>query len=239
MNFRKIISNIFRRRTTVLVGAGAAIEIGGVSTSRITSDIRNTTQSILNPANVSTPTNRRFIDEIATALDNYFGVPCHFEDIFHALEILDSCIHAGSPQTAKEFKPHFFPFFTASPQNWLDTFAIMSAKRDLLETISNLVGQYDSAFQPAGQHKWYADFWRNLNMNMPLDIGTLNYDKTIETSLAGFNLEDGYGTVNTTPIRFKPRKVLRTCKSRLLHLHGSTLFGYSPTAKYEYISGYV
>jgi hypothetical protein len=230
MNIQKFINVFRRKRATVLVGAGAAIEIGGASTGRITNEIRQKVQSVVNPANIATSISRSFIDEIANALNSYFGNPpgCHFEDIFHTLEVLDSCVHAGSASTGKQFKPHFFPFFTANPQNWLDRYAIMAAKRDLLETISNLVAQYDAAFAPYGQHRWYANFWRTLYNAIPLDIGTLNYDRTIETSLSGLRYEDGYGTVATNPLRFNPKRVLRTSRSLLLHLHGCTLYGYSP-----------
>lgn len=212
---------------SVIVGAGAALEVGGPSTSLITQSIRQTYQHIVSVTGAPSTT-RQFIDQVATQLDTYFGSEgCHFEDIFHTLEMLDSCVYAGLTSTAKEFKPHFFPFFNPATGNWLNTYAISTAKNDLLRTIADLIRPYDASFDPIGGHSWFANFWRQFANNYSLDIGTLNYDRTIEASIAGIPFEDGYPNLGTTPIRFDPLRLIQFPGTRIMHLHGSTLFGYS------------
>jgi hypothetical protein len=225
-----------RNRCTVFSGAGLSIPVGGLVSTTLTALIRNTTQEYVDPSNPTGPLLRRqFIDEVARVLDVYFAPQsCNFEDIFHALEVLDSCVNVGSTGTIKQFKPHFYPFFTPtipSAGPWINQFALNAAKKDLLETVANAIHSYDSAFSPAGANTWFAAFWRNMIADLLLDLGTLNYDNTIEHSLQPLHhLEDGY-SLSAQPssfARFEPTHFCGYHGSRMMHLHGNIHFGFDP-----------
>lgn len=223
----------FKKRCTVFAGAGLSISIGGCISSTLTTHIRSIQQTIPGPGGTSYQ--RPFINEVATVLDTYFGQPCNFEDIFHTLEILGSCVHAHNPRTAKQFKPHFLPFFTANAPttgSWFDPITLIVAKEDLLRAVGNAIEAYENNFQPNGSHNWYASFWRQLKSKLQLDVAILNYDNTIESSLEGIaRLEDGYGfsSPSTNYTRFDPYLLINSRRSKIFHLHGNIRFGHDPT----------
>jgi hypothetical protein len=55
---------------------------------------------------------------------------------------------------------------------------------------------------------------------------TLNYDDTIEQSLGEDAHEDGFVLTNEGNARFEPKALRHSGKTRILHLHGSTRYGY-------------
>src|SRR6266478_9076605 len=91
-------------RATAFIGAGAVVDSGGPLTSALTAAVRNRPQWTGNPRQLKATTPA--IQQIADMLDKYFapGI-ANFEDIFHAIESLNSLNFGMTPKTAKEFKP--------------------------------------------------------------------------------------------------------------------------------------
>lgn len=118
----------------------------------------------------------------------------------------------------------------------------------MIKVIGDQVEEYDNKFQPDGAHKWFADFWREAALYNKWNIATLNYDTCIEKSIKVF--EDGYQNTQTEIGRYinhpseyikcykySPENIRGSELTKIMHLHGSILFGY-PIKKirqfYEY-----
>ena len=79
-----------RKRITCLLGAGATIPVGGPTTTKITEAARRKVQHVIDPG-TNAWVDVAFIDEIANRLNDFLAPhSCHFEDIFHVLETLES-----------------------------------------------------------------------------------------------------------------------------------------------------
>jgi hypothetical protein len=171
----------------------------------------------------------QFIDEAASRLDEFLApAHCHFEDIFDALESLQSFYAAWQPATVEEFKPRLAAFVQAADSHWFDLMRLIAAKQSLLEAIAEQVEQSIAAFQPSGSHSWFRAFWLKALAAAAWDIATLNYDNLLEQISP--DLEDGFEP-SPTWSRFNANRLLGTKRSRILHLHGSIHYGYMPLAK--------
>src|SRR4051812_25371804 len=94
---------------TAFIGAGAVLDIGGPTTSAFTDAVRRRQQWNGAPGpHVTVPA----IEQIAAALDTYYGTRANFEDVYHAVESLISLRAGLRPRTAKEFKPAVGAFVT-------------------------------------------------------------------------------------------------------------------------------
>ncbi len=210
---------------TAFIGAGAVLNIGGPTTSRLTDAVKLRLQWDGVPnSNVNVPA----IQQIADALDRYYpaATPANFEDIFHAVESLISLRTGIAPRTVKEYKPAIGAFVTANAAaNWNDI--ILSLASDhIVDEVANLIARYVSGFEPNAAHRWFADFWRDATARCHWDVGTLNYDDCLERSLNGGSWEDGFVQVDPGIHRFDPRRIVSSTLTRVLHLHGSVFYGY-------------
>ncbi|MBI3583462.1 MAG: SIR2 family protein [Nitrospinae bacterium] len=215
-------------RVTAFIGAGAIIDIGGPTTHDITNKVRSVQQDIFDTsAKCMVP--RPFIEEVAQHLSSFWGIEPNFEDIFHALEMLDSCRVGWDIKAAKEFRPALSGFVDSIDDRFFDQMALMIAKNDLIKTVAEQIDSYDAAFNPNVTHSWYADFWRQATNKLPWDIATINYDTCIDKSLHGYtSYEDGFEYIEAGLHKFCPNKVCNSDKTKIIHLHGCIYYGYPP-----------
>ena len=210
---------------TAFIGAGAVLNIGGPSTSTLTTAVRHREQWTGDPRN---PCARiPAIRQIADALDAYYAPgAATFEDIFHAIETIGSVQVGLTARTAKEFKPAVGAFVGAGLTARYDSIVLLGALNDIIDEVAQRIMRYVVGFQPAGAHQWFADFWREATARCHWDIGTLNYDNCVEQSLAAGTWDDGFVCVDPGIYRFDPTRILTGALTRILHLHGSVFFGY-------------
>lgn len=220
---RTLCSWFRRKRITCLLGAGATIPIGGPKTTEITDAARQKTQHVIDPS-TNTWIDVRFIDEIAEKLNDFLAPSrCHFEDIFHVLESLESYRAGWLPSTHERHKPRFAAFVTPVEEKWFNLMWLIEAKRSLLEAVAEQVEQSLGRFQPHGKHQWFRTFWMSALAMGAWDIATLNYDNVLEQ--IDPQLEDGFPPASNWS-RFDPRRLWTSKESTILHLHGSIFYGY-------------
>lgn len=210
-------------RITALLGAGAAVDIGGPLSSDLTKTVRAKTQDLFVPGHgmVTTP----LLGRIADILDDYFGPQgCHFEDIFYTLESLATYEKANHPGVIKKFKPHLGAFLKQHDASFFDPIALLKAKQDLLSIVADNIYNYQQQYDADGKDLWFAEFWRKGTSCCPWDIATLNYDHSVEDSIGSY--EDGYEDFGMPFKRFNPKKLLQSDNTKVLHLHGSIYYGH-------------
>jgi len=210
-------------RVTVLLGAGASIEVGGPTTSQITEAAQNTIQKIRLPNHAD-----RFpiLNEITQVLKTHYKETATFEDVFHALELLQSFLVSDKETTVKYYKSAMPALFQLRSEFTYDPAALRVAKQDILNIIADFIENQMKVFDPSGKHSWFSGFWNVLSNRADLDIATLNYDNTVEQSFKSETLYDGFERLSSTTARFNPKKFFCAKKSKIGHLHGSVLYGY-------------
>lgn len=224
-----------RKRITCLLGAGATIPLGGPKTSDITVAARQKSQHVIDPS-TNTWVHVAFIDELAQRLDQFLAPQrCHFEDIFHVLETLESYRAGWEPGTHERYKPRPAAFFAPSDERYFNLMWLIAAKRSLLEAVAEQVEESLGRFERDGRHQWFRKFWTDALRRATWDIGTLNYDNLLEQINA--ELEDGF-PANPKWARFDPHRLWTSRKSRILHLHGSIFYGYLPFSEQEQFVDY-
>ena len=209
-------------RVTTFIGAGAAIEIGGPTTNRVTQLVREKEQTLIDKR-------INFIEHVAKVLERQYGQPTNFEEIFHTLELISS-YRTGWQGAIKKFTPFLTAF--AKPRLtrfFKDDLALNLAKRDLIKTVAELIYDYDSRYLVSGKNKWHVNFWNEFSMAFKLDIATLNYDTCIEQSIP--TLEDGFEKTEYQFERFNPKKLVDSRGSKIYHLHGCINYGYAKGQK--------
>lgn len=188
-------------RTTVLLGAGAALELAPDGADWATTE--NITRSIIDvlPTGYDTYTQKRY--KITLLRDIYEHIcrtyspkpldpnakgaaaKVHFEILFHILEMLSTYSRSWAPGTHQIHRAPFAPFIRpAFDFNRDDLFL---ASRHLLSKIYDMVYTYDSRFSEI-KNDWYRVFWSERRDAW--DVFNLNYDTTIEQSLEVY--EDGF-----------------------------------------------
>lgn len=225
-------------RTTVLLGAGAALELAPDDADWATTE--NITRAIIDelPTGYDACTQKR---HNITLLKDIYEHICqayspktldpdakgsaakvHFEILFHILEMLSTYSRSWSPSTHQSHKAPFAPFI--QPAFEFNRDDLFLASRHLLLKIYDMEYSYDSNFSEI-KNDWYRDFWSSRRDSW--DVFNLNYDTTIEQSLKEY--EDGYEFLpdEDSFMRFNAKKLL--CNSGNLstvnHIHGCISFG--------------
>ena len=199
-----------RERLTILVGAGAVVEISKVSTNSITT-------KLLSSNKIHTSSTALFNKIYSDLLKNNqkwdYYTP-NFEDIFHGLEILSGLFTQDN--ASPEFKP-IYKYFTSIKDEYqqFDPYKIYPPKMDitlslafsdLLEIITDSIESYSTL--PVAD--WYQNFFLNLSNHYNLDIFNLNYDNLFEKIFENYN--DGFENSkdNSTYIEFNPNLAMDT-----------------------------
>jgi len=227
-------------RTTVLLGAGAAIEIGGPTTMDITKNLLNNDlifdldifdneedQYYIEETKKSIP----YMQEIFDVLKkNCHPGLLHFETIFYVTEMLHSYIETWkygeeAPNYRYVYPP--FSFFVKSAENlsenYYDTELFFYTYRRFNTVLALEIAKYNYIDD---KKNWYKYFWKNNQEKW--DIFTLNYDTTIEQSLDEF--EDGFVEMeNFACCKFAPNKLFSQSRSlsTISHLHGCINYGFN------------
>lgn len=220
-------------RLTILLGAGAAIDIGGPSTTKITDALRKF--SILDFINLSRLHRIRYIDKLYTELQSYFSSSAiNFEDIFNLLEDLISYEKGKGHPPRYGSTPGINHFLEIRNTGYCKRMRNYSALQLTIQRIVKMVWLYESRFrQNPAQHQWYLDFWQKLGREYDLDIYSLNYDSTPSVALG--QAEDGFSrTVSGQPFSdFDPNLLLQAVGHKFMNLHGSIYYGTIPTGYYN------
>lgn len=212
-------------RCTVLVGAGAALDLTNTTkniptTAYITEKIvkekpNNNSSLILNLY-------KRICEQWNILPQESYGI-VHFEILFHVLEELKTYNISWKDSVTKDYKTPFASIVTKSME--YEEKDIPICINHIINKIYEVIGTYENNLTDVC-NKWYKEFWREKGKQW--DIFTLNYDTTIEQSIG--NYEDGY-TYRTDsqsyPYKFIILKLLEN-KEKLTtinHLHGSVCLG--------------
>ena len=222
-NWLKSLKRAFKRRRTVtaLLGAGAVLDLGAPSTPTLTNAVRAAQQHLPQ----RTPT--AFIAAVHAALQQIAppGVSCTFEDVLHAIEMLESFYWGQQQQSAWEYRPAICAFNPTLNRQFLDLPLLLAAGTDLIETIGRQVIAFDQTWSTPA-NAWFSDFWTMVLKRCPWDLLTTNYDSSIENALSGIPLVDGFELLDPGVYRFNPNVLINAGGSRVMHLHGSVHFGY-------------
>lgn len=217
-------------RITCILGAGATIPVGGPTVACLTQDVcqkLQRTRDLISGDWHDVP----FLREIGSRLNEFLAPSeSNFEDILHALETLDSYRSGWQPTTAPIFRPRPAAFLSPRDLRWFDQFALQSAKEDLVRAVAERVEASVKQFRPDSEHLWFKSFWTKAFECAEWDLATLNYDDLFERMAVDF--EDGYDrSAQYTPVPFNPQRIWSASPLRILHLHGSILFGYPKQAQ--------
>jgi hypothetical protein len=215
-----------KTRITCVLGAGAMIPVGGPRVDALTKAVCNTRQFAREQLSGRLQ-EVRFLERIASRLNTFLSPDeCNFEDMLHVLETLDSYRTGWHETTTPAFRPRPAAFLSPRDLDWFDRFALQSGKIDIVRTVAEQVAHSVESFKPETEHKWFQSFWRQAFDVADWDLATLNYDDLFER--IALEYEDGYeqsDSKNCVP--FEAGRIWSSSRLRILHLHGSILFGYS------------
>lgn len=209
-------------RITVLMGAGATLDIQAPSTKDLTQAVKDLAKS---------PKVRferqEIIKHIFSTLENFCPrSETNFEDVFHAIEQLISVKGARNPDVIRGFKPILTAFLEDG--DWLKSTEpthLYSLIHLIRKTIGDHLYKVCNEFGEQPKANWFKDFWLQLGRRFDLDIATLNYDNFFEQIFDNNDITDGYSNNTQSPSSFSTFTLGTAKKHKLLHLHGSILFG--------------
>jgi SIR2-like domain len=214
-------------RISVLIGAGATIDIGGPTTDELTEKVCQKKQLLFKGKSA-------ILKSVAKQLNDYYNPnKINFEHLMHAIEMLDTYRDGWNNPGNLKYKPPIIPFIKPRFTRYFkdNSIGLLVAKQDIIRTIADEVNKYDHKFRKTKKYDWYKDFWGNSGLIW--DITTLNYDTTIEYSLNN-EYEDGFEDISDNYFRFNPLKLENPSKSTLTHIHGCINFGYPRNIQNKY-----
>ena len=170
-------------------------------------------------------------------VNRYIPPQINFESLLHVVEMCisySSCWH--KELTSWPALPEFGTLI--QPINFLKdihTYDYIRGAYGLQKTVMDIVNQYDSFFrEDTSTEQWYRDFWKSLSGRS--NIFNLNYDNTIENSLAEY--EDGFPPIKDGEeySRFSARRYYENTSSvsTIAHLHGQILYSMAKSYPFEY-----
>ncbi len=208
------------QRITTFIGAGATIDLGAYNTEKITKEIIKKKQEFIDRKEF-------YIRKVARQLTKHYNATINFEDIFHALETINSFQIGWKANTDKKYKPCMTGFTKPlSKKLFTDDIILRRAIRDLIVTVTDIVNKYNNYYYNIS-NDWHKQFWIKAIARTKWDLCTLNYDTVMEQTLKVY--EDGYRKTQYNFDRFEPKKIYNTKKNRIMHLHGCINYGYART----------
>lgn len=211
-----------QNRITVLLGAGAMMDVTTLSCHSITEKVISKEQIQFGEGGwESVP----FLSLLYDRLKEYYQREkeyVNFEDIFHALEMISSIKTAENGQAVKSFRSVFGMLC-----NLKEDFAgisqtlIYSSMRELIDTVIENVAQFEESVY---EEDWFPNFFKSLEETAPLDLFTLNYDTWLEQIIGNYN--DGFIPFCETHQRFSANQLFLESNrlSTINHLHGQICF---------------
>lgn len=212
---------------TILLGAGAVLEIGAPSTKSITQEITKPNK-YLNYGTTDIYGKIPYytaITKVYNRLKEKYPSEPNFEQIFHVLEMLESYNRVWSHECRNtNIYPVISPFIV--PETNIVSHGEWDYLSSLVEQckldIMKMIYTYDSMYKnQQGNNKWYENFWNKFK---GFDLFNLNYDTTIEQSLSTFC--DGFVQSGDERFeKFDPKELLQNkCSYKVCHLHGCILY---------------
>ena len=232
----KLIPCLQRKRVTVLLGAGAPMELyvdgNSPSTKNITlSMLQSKPMKFANGVEVDVELINDIFNRLCTSYrpnamnptDQNSAGKVHFEILLHIVEELTTYYWSVQHGTAQKYVAPFANFIQGLNINY-DVDDLYVSSRHIIRKIEEAVYRYDSHFHRR-ENDWYRNFW--LSNSKEWDVFNLNYDTTIEQSLG--NYEDGYKTIADQEgfQRFSINKLIfnKNHLSTVNHIHGCILYG--------------
>jgi hypothetical protein len=213
---------------TVLIGAGASLDLGGASVNHLTDTLlkKQSIYGIHHPHNFNHT--KHIFKFLHDGLKTYYKAP-NFEHILHALETISSLTAAWQNSTADQFKM-IEGFLCSGPQGGyhylFDSLLMINAKSILFETIHDEIMKTSATVNSHPNFAAWHQFWAHVQVAFDLNVATLNYDTFIDQALSG--MEEGFVQVPGEIFsRFDPNQLLGA-KNRIMHLHGSIHYGHLP-----------
>lgn len=212
---------------TVLLGAGASLPFGVPSTKDLTTAIckQEGLFSLIVPDQI-VPT-KKILEHLHNDLLGFYE-SVNFEHMLNALEVITSLKRSWQPKTVDEYKT-VEAYFCGGPRSLLEHYfyddrVILNSKDVIYQTIHNEFYKVCSDVTNHPKFQTLSNFWKAVEEQFDLNIGTLNYDTLLEKVLK--DIEEGFEMIpGESFARFNPIK-LRNSNKRLMHLHGSIHYGY-------------
>jgi len=209
-------------RITVLLGAGAMMDVTTLSCYSITQNVIAKQQDVLrNGKWESVP----FLNYVYEQLREYYSKDresVNFEDIFHALEMLSSIQAANDEQTVKSFRSVFGMLCNVKEEfSHVSPNLVYAGMRNLIETVIENVAAFEADVY---KEKWFSDFFKSIQDKIPMDVFTLNYDTWLEQIIEDYN--DGFIPIYDTHQKFSANHLFsnNNTLSTINHLHGQICF---------------
>lgn len=212
-------------RLTTVLGAGATVDIGGITADKLTNEVVMKEQRYKDIDDKEK--HRMLLSDIYRALcPHKQNATINFEDIMNSLENLYSMHESTKIRTPwaaiAELKKTF---------QGLERRMILRAHSDLLTIVGDSISKYDVSFINHDRYSDFKNFWIQISKECPLDLFTLNYDTVLEQCFEE-NFIDGFGDLNevmgvegNSARRFQPIILEEEKgKSKILHLHGCINF---------------
>ena len=236
-------------RITIILGAGAVFEATKVSTYSLTKDVLKACSDI--PINEDDKTS--LVELICRAYNKLYESDSRllhskgkhwdtkalsiisFEDIFHAIEMLDGFKSKGA---AYGFNP-VYKIFASEKRKFkkAEMLSVYLSASRLIQTLNDKVHEYDVEFSKKGGY--FKHFFEELHKDgYKFDVYNLNYDTWVEQTLDGIGCGYNDGFVNLSKFglngyddkfqRFDSEYYWNNEKSldTVAHLHGQIKFEY-------------
>lgn len=244
-------------RLTILLGAGSTITAGAPSTQDLTTHVCRIRRPLVvrmgTPYLLALPLSQEGREEplrtsnavpvcklILDALNaSYKSV--NFEVVIHALEQLQSFAQAQNIDAHDNFRSVLSAFLEAARKHeiLLDANLLSEARRAVMEEILTQIGNKLFCVGPKPEQQ-LSDFFTRLTDHFDLSVFTLNYDDLADRTgnwFDGFTIPCDPDST-PTPWGFDRRGFIERCHTEskvLLHMHGSTRFGYSPRGDFDLV----
>lgn len=234
--FNKLFSCFNNKKVTVLLGAGAPMDLyvegNSPSTKNITlSMLQTKPKKFVDGAEVDVNLIENIYNQLCAsyrpiALDynnSDSAGKVHFEILLHIIEELTTYYWSIQQGTSQRYVAPFSNFIQGVNVNF-EIYDLYASSRHIIQKIRETVNRYDAHF-PRTENDWYRHFWKENENGW--DVFNLNYDTTIEQSLGVY--EDGYEPIADQEEfqRFNINKLILNKRnlSTVNHIHGCILYG--------------
>jgi hypothetical protein len=221
---------------TALLGAGITKDIDGIMSDELTMKIMQEqydcaadTKSF--PVCAIYNSLCRFYNDGEKDKEPGKEIKVNFEDVFNALEIISSLQQSKNKNIWKKYKSPIGAFTNLNLE-YSNVYCgqIMRAQRYVIWKIAQIIAEYNNRFKKGknGKYKFFKEFWEKAARSKRWDIITLNYDTCIEECIKKY--ADGYNDKSNHDKQlygnFNPNLLLNSTLTKILHIHGSILYGY-------------
>jgi hypothetical protein len=212
-----------KKPLTVLVGAGASLELGIPSTNQLTNAVTAALKGMRYPE-LPQPSVEAAITTLVEHAEEFYKPGFTFEHLQHVLEAISALRWTWTPGGGRVAEG----LVTAGPASWaapmFEGYFAALAQSTLYTSLRQQIAAASSAALVDARWPGLQRFWQRLKDEFEVSFVTLNYDTTIDDAIAAGLESQGFVPISGEQAhRFDPR-VLARCP-QLIHLHGSIRFG--------------